>query len=70
MAYRFGSVAVFRERNMMSFLRKFTLGLLVACALIAVPPADLASAAHLALAQPASHALKVCGTGDLCTFCI
>lgn len=51
----------------MYFLRKFMPGLLVACALIAAPSAGLASAAHPALAaQPASHALKVCGIGDLC----
>lgn len=54
----------------MSFLRKFMLGLLVACALIAVslPLAGLASsAAHPAAApRPASQALKVCDTGDLC----
>jgi hypothetical protein len=48
--YRFGSATVFREGNVMSFLRKFMLGLLVACALMAAPSAGVASTAHPAAA--------------------
>jgi hypothetical protein len=52
---------------MMSFLRKFMPGLLVACALIAAPSAGLASTAHPGgAAQPASPTLKVCRIGDIC----
>lgn len=65
-AYLFGSLSVFWERKMMSFLRKFTLGLLVVCTLMALPLAGLASTAHTAVAaQAASRTLKVCA-GDLC----
>jgi hypothetical protein len=65
--YRFGSAAVSREGNVMSFLLKFMPGLLVACALIAAPSAGAASTAHpAAAAQHASRPLKVCVYVGLC----